>query len=182
MAKSVRLMIKNVRCNFPKLYVAEEFKGKKNYSIGLMIPTGSPIIEQIEKAAKESIGAQYPGKIEAMFKRFKGSRNTWPIRELDDDTFIVSPKRKEENGAPIVMDQKKNLLPADSGLPYAGCWVNASVDVFCYNKEGGGVTMYLNGVQLVKEDAPLSGVVPATACKDDFDAIDDMPEDNSDLL
>lgn len=182
MAKSVRIMLSNVRCNFPKLFVAEEFMGKKNYSIGLSLPAGSPLIDKIEKAARESIDAQFPGKVDAMLKKFKGSRQSWPIREMDDGSFYVNPKRKEEQGAPLVLDQRKNLIPADRGVPYAGCWVNASVEVFCYNKNGGGVTMYLNGIQLVKEDAPLSGASTASSCKDDFEALEEIPEDNSDLL
>ena len=70
------------------------------------------------------------------------------------------------------IDQKRQNIPADRGLPYGGCWVNVSIDVSCYTKSGGGVTAYLNGVQLVKEDAPLGAGATAGSCRNDFDEIE----------
>lgn len=187
MSKSVRIMIPNVRCNFPKLFQPEEFMGKRTYSIGLMLPEGSPVVGLIEDAAIKAAEAAYPGKGEAMVRRFKGSKTTWPLKSMADGSWMITPKRKEEQGAPIVFNQRKQLIPASDGKPYAGCWVNVSADVFCYTKSGGGITCYLNGVQLVKEDAPLDGSATAASCKDDFEDIsgmaDDKPADDmSDLL
>lgn len=185
MASTKRIMISNVRCTFPKLFVAEEYMGKTNYSIGLIIPADHPALKAIEAAALEIAEARYPGKGDGMVRRFKQSKTTWPLKALDDGGFQLTPKRKVEQGAPTVLDQKKQNLPASSGLPYAGCWVNCSVDLFCYTKSGGGITAYLNGVQLVREDAPLGGGATAASCRDDFEVIEDaggMESDTSDLV
>lgn len=184
MSKSVRIMVKNARCQFPKLFQAEEYMGKKNFSIGLLLPADSANLKAIEAAASEAAESAFPGKGPAMLKKFRGSRTTWPVKELDDGSFIITPKRREEQGAPLVMDQKKQIIPADAGKPYAGCYVNASIDVFCYTKNGGGITAYLNGVQFVKDGEPLGVGATAASCKDDFEELEtpDAPADGSDLL
>lgn len=185
MSKSIRVLLKNVRCQFPKLFVADEFMGKRTFSVGLLLPAGDPALKVIEDAALKAAEAQYPGKGEAMLRRFRQSKTTWPVRSLDDGGFLITPKRKEEQGAPMVFNQRKQLIPADAGLPYAGCWLNVSADIFCYTKSGGGITCYLNGVQLVREDAPLGGGATAASCKDDFEDISGESletEDTSDLI
>lgn len=171
MSNAQRIMIKNVRCLYPKLFVPEEYQGVKRYSIQLPIEAGSENEKKLMKAIHDAVENRFPGKSDAMIKRFKSSKTTWPIRDNEDGIYI-QPKRKEVNGAPAVVDQRKVDLPKSSGLPFGGCWVNCSVDVFCYSNNGGGVTTYLNGVQLVREDSPLSGAPSARACKDDFDVIE----------
>lgn len=184
MSKSVRIMVRNSRCQFPKLFQAEEYMGKKNFSIGLLIPADSDNLKAIEAAANQAAESAFPGKGAAMVKKFRGSRTTWPIKELEDGSFIITPKRREDQGAPTVLDQKKQNIPADAGKPYAGCYVNASVDIFCYTKNGGGVTAYLNGVQFAKDGAPLGAGATAASCKDEFDELDtpEAPADGSDLM
>lgn len=177
MAKSYRVILKEVMCNWPTLYVAEEYMGKKRYSVQLHFEPDSDNHKALLKAIEEAVESAHPGKSEAMLKRFKGSRTTWPIRELDDGGLTVTPKRNEDKGAPLVLDQKKQVIPADRGLPYAGCIVNCSLDVFCYAPNGGGVTTYLNGIQLVKEGTPLGGAPTVGSTMSDFD---DISTDSSD--
>lgn len=169
----MKLVVKNVRCTYPKLFVAEEYMGKKTFSIGLMIPAeGDKNLAALEHACLEVAEAKYPGKGMAMLKKFKGSRQTYPIKELDDGNFIITPKRREDQGAPLVVDGQKRNIPAAANKPYAGCYVNASIDVYCYTKNGGGITCYLNGVQFVKDGEPLGAGATASSCKDDFDELE----------
>lgn len=186
-AKSKRLMFKNVRINFPKIFKAEDFMGTMQYSVQMLFPQGTDFARLFELAALSCAEAQFPGKGDQMLKRFKGSRQSWPLREDNDGGYFLTAKRKEEKGAPLVLDQRKEVIPADAGVPYAGCWCNVSVDVFCYQKNGGGITVYLNGVQLVRRGDPLSGSATAASCKNDFDVIetpgdDGLDDDGSDLM
>ena len=172
---SVRTMVSNVRCVYPKLFVADEFQGNKRYSIGLLLDEAN--LNAIKAAIKTAVENTFPGKSAQMIKAFSGSRQQWPLKTLDDGTTIITPKRREANGAPLVIDQKRQNIPADRGLPYGGCWVNVSIDVSCYTKSGAGVTAYLNGVQLVKEDAPLGGGATAGSCRNDFEEIETPSSD-----
>lgn len=182
--KSQRIMIRNARCVFPKLYTAEEYMNKKNFSIGLLINADSENLATIEKAIRAAVEAAYPGDADKMLKRFKKSNQTWPLKELEDGGYSITPKRKEEQGAPTVLDQKKHNIPADAGKPYAGCYVNCSIDVFCYTKNGGGVTSYLNGVQFAKDGEPLGAGATAASCRDEFDELEapEAPQSDDDLM
>ena len=177
MSKSVTLVLRNVRCVWPKLYRPENFREKDRYSIGLLIEEGSDQAQKLGEAIKTAIAGQYgPQEVEAKLRKFKQTGVTkYPIKDFDDGaTKIITPKRDAAKQAPIVLDGRKQRIPEEKGLPYGGCWVNASIDVFCHNREGGGLAFYLNGVQLVREDAVLGGGTrTAESIKDDFDDLGD---------
>lgn len=65
--------------------------------------------------------------------------------------------------APKVFDQRNQQITiADQTKVYSGCWLMANVTAGVYPKKGvngipPGVTFYLNGVQLVRDDDPISG-------------------------
>lgn len=177
MASSVKVIAKNVRCVYPKLFEADDFMGKKRYSIGLLIPKESEQAKQIKAAIMEAAKAQWGDKAADKIKSFQGSKQSWCLRDYDENTYQVNAKRAAERGVPAVVDQHKNDLTQDSGLPYGGCWVNASIVLSAYNKNGAqGITCFLNGVQLVKEDEPLSGSGSAAAVKKDFDDLGETSE------
>lgn len=178
MEKCKKLVLKEVRCVWPKLFTPDEFKGKSKYSIGLLIPKDSDNWSKIQDAIKETISAQFgPAEAPKKLKSFKTAGVTkMPIKPYDDEetTFLITPKLDASKGKPRVFNRNKTDLNPESGLPYAGCWVNVSIDVFCHNKEGGGIAFYLNGVQFVREDARLEGGASHVASsKDDFDDLGD---------
>lgn len=178
MPKTVKAMLRDVRCVFPKLFAAEEWNGKSNYSVGLLLPRESDALKTLMAAIRKAIADEYgESEVDKRIKQFAGNRTTWPIKELDDGQLQITPKRKDDKGAPTVIDRKRNNIPAGD-LPYGGCWLNVSIDVYVYSKNGGGVTTYLRGVQLVREDSRLDGGVGAPASKDEFDDL--SAEDESD--
>lgn len=76
------------------------------------------------------------------------------LRELDG----VTPKIDPLTGAPI-----PNRVTEASGIIYAGCWVNVTMDVF-YSQTGNAcVTAGLKGVQFVKDGDSFGGGVKAKA-------------------
>ena len=164
MASSVKVVVRNVRNIYPKLFEADDFMGKKRYSIGLLIPKESEQAKQIKAAIMEAAKAQWGDKAADKIKSFQGSKQSWCLREYDENTYQVNAKRAAERGVPAVVDQHKNDLTRDSGLPYGGCWVNASIVLSAYNKNGAqGITCFLNGVQLVKDFDDLGETGESTA-------------------
>ena len=170
-----KVKLSNAICMWPKLFQAEEYMGKKNFAVTTLLDgVEDPNYKALISAVEATVGQAYPGKpVEQVLRKFKGSRQSWPFREGDDGRITICFKRKEERGAPVVLDQKKQNIPCDAGLPYGGCFVNIVVTVCCYTQNGGGVTSYLEGVQLVREGDPLSGV--KSDVKDDFDVVGDAP-------
>lgn len=177
MAKSIRLRLRNVRCVWPKLFVAEEYRGQRKYSVGLLIEKDSENYKQLQECIREAVASQFGNQdVEARIRKFKQTGVTkFPVKPFgdDDNMVLITPKLAEAKGHPRVFDQAKKIIPPEQESRIrAGYWLNASVDVFCHNKEGGGICFYLNGVQLVKEDAVLSGSGSET-CDSDFEALAD---------
>jgi len=75
---------------------------------------------------------------------------------------------------PLVVDLQGNPLVANDGKPYAGCYVNANIDVWWQdNKYGKRVNASLRSVQFVKDGESFgAGPLDATKEFDDVDAED----------
>lgn len=179
MSKSVRLILRDVRCVWPKLFRPDDFKGKRKFSVSLIITKGSENEKKLYAAIRKAVVEQYgPADSEARLRKFKQTGVTkFPIKPYGDtEDLMITPKldaEKAPNG-PKVLDQHKKDIPLEQeSRIQPGYWLNASVDVFCHNKEGGGLAFYLNGVQLVREDALLAGASSVETCGDDFEDLGD---------
>ena len=77
---------------------------------------------------------------------------------------------------PMVIGTDRAPLTEDDGKPYAGCYVNAIVELWGQdNQFGKRVNANLLAVQFVKDGTPFGNGV--TASVDDFDDIDADEED-----
>ncbi len=170
MTSTIKCVLKNIRIVYPKLFAPDEFMGKKRYSVGLLLPKDSDALAQVKEAITEACKAQFGDKAAEKIKSFQGSKQSWCLKQFDDETMLITPKRAYDRGAPAVLDQHCADLPPESGAIYGGCYVNCSFVISAYNKNGAqGVTAFLNGVQLVRDGEPLSGAGSAASCKADFE-------------
>lgn len=185
MSKSVRLVIRNARCVWPKLFRAEDYRGKKKFSVGLIIQKGSDNEKKLMAAIKQAVAEQYgPSDVESRLKKFKQTGVTkLPVKPYGDEgDLLITPKldaEKAPNGPKVLDQHKKAIPPEQESRILPGYWLNASIDVFCHNKEGGGIAFYLNGVQLVKEDTVLAGASSVETCGDDFEDLGDTGVDEA---
>lgn len=87
-----------------------------------------------------------------------------------DVMFIAGRTHKR----PSVVDRKLVTLTEEDGKPYAGCYVNATIEIYPYyhSKSGPGVTASLRAVQFVKDGDPF-GEKPVDAAKEFEDLGDD---------
>lgn len=180
----MKIKLDNVRLSFPALFEATQYKGQGafNYSAKFLVPTGSDthkaILAAIETVARE----KWPKKYEAMLEEFRPDRKAYPYidgkrvtYDGTDGMWVLSAKRKLEQGRPVVVDQDKNtLLPAD-GKPYSGCFVNASVEFWAQDGDTKGIRCTLRGVQFVRDGDSFSGASKPT--EDEFDAVETSVED-----
>ena len=86
-------------------------------------------------------------------------------------TFLL---HKVKNAADIgVVNRDLTPLVAADGKPYAGCYVNATVECYGYThpKSGPGITWSLRNVQFVKDGDPFGAKV--TPPENDFSALPD---------
>lgn len=76
-------------------------------------------------------------------------------REAYAGHWVVSINRPAKWGAPLVVDRKAQEIPGSmiDSTVRPGYHVIAEVSAYCYKKPRNGITLQLQGVQLVKKDA-----------------------------
>lgn len=174
----MKIKLNNVRLSFPDLWVAKDYKGDKKfrYSASFLIQPGSENDKRVQEAilavANEKFGKRAPTVLEAV----KGSKQQYcylkgDLKEYEGyaGMLVLSAKRKQQDGRPLVIDQAKNPLQESDGKPYAGCYVNATVDVWAQDGTNTGIRCGLLGVQFHADGDAFSG--GSVADPDDFEAL-----------
>lgn len=183
-----RLMLSNVRIAFcQSLHKPEQVNGEGQYRRGavLLIDKADPQVAAIEAAINQVLGIKYPDpKKRAPAESEMRKKDRIALRDGDDkadkyDGFggcmALSANGKggdtpEEAGPVILLDQLKQPLSVGSGKPYAGCYVNASVELWVQdNQWGKRVNCTLRGVQFLRDGDAFGGGAPASA--DEFDTV-----------
>ena len=178
----MKTMVKNVRLSYVKVFEATQVNGQGdfNYSVQLLIDKKSEAAEKLKAAIKaeyEALAQRYPklaGKLPKVWNN--------PLRDGDEEKdgaeyqgcYFINAKRKEAQGAPIVIDGKKQYI-TDKNEVYSGCYGNVAVSFYPYEFTGKyGVGVGLNGIQKTADGERLDGGTSL----DDFDTIDE----NDDLF
>lgn len=174
----MKVQLKNVRLAFPVLFEAKTVNGEGEpaFSASFLFGSDHPQVAEIQKAmdavGKEKWNAKWP----AVKKEMELKAKTL-IQDGDakgdyagfEGQLYVNARNKVR---PLVIDRDKTPLIAADGKPYAGCYVNASVELWAQdNKYGKRVNASLRGVQFLKDGDSFSG--GGTASEDDFDEIED---------
>ncbi len=182
---SRKLILKNVRFSYVRVFEAEQYQGvgEYHYSVTLLIPkTDTALIKQINEAVKAEAQAyfgsdpKFKGQVPANFKS--------PLRDGDapekegqagyEGCYYIVAKRKEEHGKPIVIDKSKQPITVKEDM-YSGSWGVASISIYGYNmsSDNRGITAGLNGIQKVTDDDRLDG----GSSVNDFEDLSDENDD-----
>jgi hypothetical protein len=175
---SERFKITNVRLSFPSLFQRAEFEGDVGkYEATFLFPKETPEGKKLHKLLS--------GKIEAAIKEAKIKISSDKRCLKDGDNFEYDSHqgmwsfKASANRRPNVLNRDKSPLTEEDEVVYAGCYVNAVVDIWVQNnKWGKRVNANLYGVQFLKDGEPF-GMGP-TDVTDDFDEVKDDAEDFDD--
>lgn len=167
-----RIMLKNVRLSFPNLFepsiVGDDPKAKPRYSAMLILTPDHPQLAEIKSkmiaVAKEKWNAK-------AVEIYKGLDKSDKLALHDGDTkaqydgvggnFFISAAA-QESARPTVVDGNKSPLTAKDGKPYAGCYINASIDLWAQdNGFGKRVNAQLRGVQFLRDGDAFAAGRPA---------------------
>jgi hypothetical protein len=176
----MKLQLTTKRIAFPNLFKASSFEdgGKPKFNAKFVVLPSDPQAAAIEAAmravAKEKWGAKADTVFDNLVKTGKKPevcfvREPYKNRDGDvyqgfEDAFYFTASNDVR---PTVLDRDKSPLIAADGRPYAGCYVNAVVEIWAQdNKYGRGLRAALKGVQFVKDGDAFSG--GGTASPDDF--------------
>lgn len=170
----MKVNLQSVRLSFPDLFKAVEFTkgdGKPRFNATFLVEKGSDndkaIRAAIKAAAIEALGA----KGEKSAAGWEGNPNKFCYLDGDKKEYdgyagmmYLSCHSKTR---PLVIDRDKSPLTENDGKPYAGCYVNASVDIYVQQGEFSGVRGAVKGVQFYKDGDAFGGGAPANV--DDFE-------------
>lgn len=168
------VMLKKVRIAFPQVFEAKQVNGEGTpaFSASFIFDkkhhANKDIANAIEKVGNEKWGAKWP----AVKKQLKGvclqDGDSKAEYEGYEGNMFVSARNTKR---PLVIDGDKTPLTEGDGKPYAGCYVNAQIEVWAQdNNWGKRINAQLKAVQFHSDgDAFSAGGAPA-----DVDAFDDL--------
>ena len=183
---ATEIILKNVRIGFPELFKAVEFKGSMSYSVKAFIEPGSTNDKLIRDAINAEGRAKFPkeGKWEAMHDEFKMDKKAYPYcdgKRVDfnhpEGSWVLTAKRRESDGRPCIIDQRKNPLAASDGKPYAGCYCNVKLEIWAQDGENKGIRCSLITVQFAKDGESFGGAKPAN--DDGMEVLSDTGDDDN---
>jgi hypothetical protein len=175
----MQVKLNNVRLAFPALFepqvVKGDTRGKPAFSAQLILPRDHPQLPEIEKAIIEAATQTWGAKAMDVLRSLKpqdklcvhngDAKAEWS--GFPGNLFISA----RAEARPLVVDRNRNILTAADGKVYAGCYVNAVLDIWAQdNQFGRRVNAGLKGVQFYAEGEAFGGSVPAQV--DDFDDLD----------
>jgi hypothetical protein len=171
------MKLQNVRLSFPALFRAEAFKqgDEPKFKATFLIPKGSDLHEQVEKAILDVVRAKHGAKAEKIIAQIRNNPNKFCYQDGDTKSYDgyegMMALSAKNSVRPTVIDRNKAPLTEQDGKPYAGCYVNATVDFFAYDNSGVGVSASVTGVQFLRGGDAFAG--GRAASPDDFDEIDE---------
>lgn len=183
----MKVKLNDVRISFcHSLFKAEDYQGNKKmrHSASFLIVPGSANDKAIQAAIKAEALDTYGKRADAVLESVRGQNNKFCYTKGDlkadkyegyEGMLVLSAHRKEEQGPPGVFgntagpDGKPARLTVNDGKPYAGCYVNATVDIYAQKEPNVGIRCGLIAVQFWRDgDAFASGSV---ANPDDFETL-----------
>ena len=169
-----RVMLKNVRLAFPSLFEPSAYgEGEPSYQATLIMDQAQAdgLDKVLATVAREKWGAKADAQLKAL-------RSTGKVCLRDGDekpdydgfqgNMFVAARSKTR---PTVVDGQRNPISERDGRIYAGCYVNASVEVWAQdNAYGKRINCTLRGIQFVRDGEAFGGGRPAAA--DEFDELE----------
>lgn len=182
----MKIKLENVRLAFPVLFEAKTVNGEGEpaFSASFLMSPDHPSVAKI-RAAVEAVGKEKWGAKWPTIRKEIEIKDRTPLHDGDtkasyagfEGMMYVSARNKVR---PLVLDRDRSPLSVIEGKPYAGCYVHASIELWCQdNNYGKRINASLRGVQFVKDGEAFAG--GGSASEDDFDDIS-VGEDEDSLV
>lgn len=172
----MKIKLTNVRLAFPALFEAKTVNGEGEaaYSASFIIDPADPQVKAINAAIDAVAKEKFGTKADSVLTQMRaGDKVCLHNGDSKSDyagfpgNLFISARTKTR---PLVLDADKTPLVAADGKPYAGCYVNASVELWAQdNNYGKRVNASLRGVQFLKDGDAFAG--GGVASEDDFDDV-----------
>lgn len=182
----MKIKLSNVRLAFPVLFEAKTVNGEgkpafsASFLIGLDDPQVKTIEQAIEQVAKEKWGAKADAVLKQMRAQDRVALHDGDLKSNYEGfagSLYISSRAVTR---PLVIDRDKTPLAEADGRPYAGCYVNASVELWAQdNNYGKRINASLRGVQFLRDGDAFAG--GGAASEDEFDDLGEGATAEDDL-
>lgn len=150
---SVNVTLNNVRLSFPALW--EPRKGpdansKASYQAAFLLDkkTNAAEITAVKNAIAQIVKEAFKGKAPPKIALRDGAEKP-DVDGYGEGVMFINARSDKR---PHVVDRKLRPLDANSNVPYAGCYVNATVRLWAQdNNYGKRINAQLRAVQFVKD-------------------------------
>jgi hypothetical protein len=187
MSTPTRVMLTKVRLAFPVLNEPEQFQGqgKARYSATLIMDTGSAnhkaCVAAMRAAAVAKWGeAKADAAVKGLTAGLKVALYDGDLKEAYDGFAgnMIVGAHSQANNPPRLLDGQRRELPRDTGVIYAGCYVNASIEFWPQENEyGKRLNAQIRGVQFHSDgDSFGSG---SSASADEFGTVEGAPAEDA---
>lgn len=178
-----RITLKNVRLAFPDIFEAKAFSDgdEPAFSATFLLDAKHPQLKELKEMMKEVVRDKWGAKADAIYKDLE-AKDRLALHDGDlkteyegfEGNFYVSARNKSR---PLVLDRDKTPLTQADGRPYAGSYVDVSLDLWAQdNKYGKRVNASLRGVRFVKDGDAFAG--GGAADVNEFDDLSDGADDD----
>jgi hypothetical protein len=167
----MKVKLENVRLAYFNGYVAKEFTpgdGKPRYGSNFIFAKTHPAYKRCNEAMEFTAGELWKQKAPFILKAIRSTGDVC-LRDGDLSTsdgfagnfyiaaysniksrpLILGPDTDPETG-------KLRILTEESGKPYSGCYVNATVDIYAYSEVKNQINAKLLAVQFLKDGEPFT--------------------------
>lgn len=166
-----KMTLTNVRLSFPSLFKKAIFDGEATkFEATFLVSKDDPQVAKINKAIDSFLAEKFPKGAPKSVKRTVFVDGD--TKEYDGYENMMAFKGSN-NKRPTIIDRDKTPIIEEDNILYAGCYVNAIVDLWYSDHPKGGKQVLGNvlGVQFVKDGEAFGA--DTTAAADDFDDISD---------
>lgn len=170
----MKIKLSNVRLAFPVLFDPKTVNGEGEpaFSASFLIDPADPQVKginaAIEQVAKDKWGAKADQILKQMRAQDKTCLHDGDLKSNYDGfpgNLYISARSKTR---PLVIGTDRAPLVQADGKPYAGCYVNVSIELWPQdNNYGKRVNASLRGVQFLRDGDAFAGGGAASA--DEFD-------------
>lgn len=191
----MKIFVPNARLAFADIFTAvkigDDPTSKPRFGCLAIVPPGALVTHTKEDGTKVQMTLDQVVQAVAAEKwKAKAAGVLGILRGKDRVCFVAGPKanksgeiydgfegmhhiRTSNEARPFILDRNKAPLTEADGRPYAGCYVNASIDMWAQdNKWGQRINSTLLGLQFVRDgDAFSAG---ARGNVEDFDDLGDQ--------
>lgn len=180
------LRLDNVRLAFPQLHEAKRVnnQGDPAFSATFLISpkTNANLLLRVREATKKVAFDKWKDKAGQIIKALEAA-DKLPLHNGDIKSeyagfagnFYIAARTKTK---PRIVDRdNKTMLGVADGKPYAGCYVNASVQLWAqdHSQFGKRINASLRGVQFSKDGDAFSGGTPAD--ESEFEDLSDIGDE-----